>query len=60
MMEESETAWRNSFDPKHAEYHGGSTAPVPTSAQKIVPASMPSEFGEEQEVSPFPESYLTD
>jgi hypothetical protein len=61
MMMESEDAWRASFDPKHPEFHGGSLQAVPTSEQKIVPASMPTEFTEEQpEVSPFPESFQTD
>ena len=60
MMMESEDAWRNSFDPKHPEFHGGSMQVVPTAAQKAVPTSMPSEYAEEQEVSPFPESFQTD
>jgi hypothetical protein len=30
MMMESEDAWRNSFDPKHTEFHGGSRQAVPT------------------------------
>ena len=29
MMEESDKAWRDSFDPKHPDYHGGSQEVAP-------------------------------
>ena len=62
MMEDSDKAWRDSFDPTHADYHGGSQEVAPHTSgwgEKCVPKSMPSEFTDEP-VKLVEESYPTD
>jgi hypothetical protein len=58
MMNESDKAWRDSFDPKHPDYHGGITMPAPyADGAKAVPVGA-TEFAENPE--PVNESYKTD
>jgi hypothetical protein len=54
MMNESDKAWRDSFDPKHPDYHGGSTNPAPYNDQKAIPAGA-TEF--EEVPTPVNESF---
>lgn len=51
-IEESEAAWKAQFDPSSDTYHHGDTREIKPYAA-AVPASMPSEFAEQQEVSLF-------
>lgn len=58
MMNESDKAWRDSFDPKHPDYHGGTTTPAPyAEGNKAIPAGA-TEY--EENPTPKDESYLTD
>ena len=58
MMNESDKAWRDSFDPSHPDYHGGTTMPAPyAEGGKAIPAGA-TEFAESNE--PVFESYKTD
>lgn len=55
MMNESDKAWRDSFDPKHPDYHGGNTEAAPYSMEKANPVGV-SEFQDEN-ATPASESF---